>query len=270
MTFQRTLALVMLLSGLMLPTVTSAQTREDVAKAQQHFQNGAEWYAKGDYAKAVVEFMSGHALAPNAMFLYNVSLSYERLGRIEDSLSAAEKAKSYEGMPPEVENRNEARIRALHVAVRSQTVAQRMSQVASRDGDTDGGSGGDGDDTQPKLVERPDGVQALGWTGLGLAAVGGGFAVAGLLVNSSINADIEAYEEAARTEDRATYDELRDSIGKRQQRGKIFYAVAASAAGIGLTLFVIDLVVGTEEVPVTTFVAPSGSGGPVVGATLRF
>ena len=263
------LTAVLLSASLATSSVAVAQSKDDVKKAQEHFQKGAEWFAKGDYPKAVVEFISGHALAPNAMFLYNVSLSYERMGKIDDALSAAEGAKQYEGMPDEVAMRNDARIRAFEVMKGAERTADKMKQIAEKgDGDGDGVGDGDGDG-DVEMVERPDGIKALGWAGIGLTAVGGGLAVAGLLTNSAIMNDIEDYRTAANEGDRARYDELAGDIEAKQSRGQLFYAVGAGAAGVGLTLFLIDLFTGTETVPASAWISPAADR-TTVGVTLRF
>lgn len=243
-----------------------AQTKEEVKQAQQHFQKGAEWFAQGEYAKAVVEFMSGHALAPNAMFLYNVSLAYERLDNIPDALSAARKSKQFSGMPDEVKPRNEARIVAFELMLDAEQNAEDLQRAIAEAQEEEDATE---TTTEPEMVTRPDGIGVLGFAGIALATVGGGFAVGGLITNAAINGEIEDYESAARTGDRESYADLRERIETRQRNGKIFYAVGAAAAGVGATLFVIDLFTGTETVPASAWLAPT-SNGASAGLVLRF
>jgi hypothetical protein len=256
-------ALIAAMGIVMCSSPAAAQTKDEVKEAQAHFQKGAEWFAEGEYAKAVVEFMSGHAIAPNAMFLYNVSLAYERLGNIPDALSAAERSRQFEGMPDDVTPRNEARIVAFEILLESEDVAAEVESAVARADDDTTEEPDDKGGEPPEMITRPDGIKVLGWTGVALAVAGGGFAFGGFATNSAIRQDIEAYEEAARTGDGQTYDELRDQIASRQRNGKIFYGIGAAAAGVGLTLFVVDLLAGTETVPAAAFVSPTTDGASV-------
>lgn len=240
-----------------------AQSKDDIRRAQQHFANGAEKFAAGEYAKAVAEFMSGHAIAPNAMFLYNVSLCYERLGNFDDALSAGKRAQEFEGMPPEVVVRNQARIHSFSVILASTQVASEMSARVETEGT---------EVTDPVVTQRtttkPDGVTVLGWSGVALAAVGVGLILGGVATNSAIVADIETYEGAARNGDSAAYERLGTDIANKQKTGKLLYGIGFGAAGLGAALFVVDLFVGTKEVPVAT-ISPV-RGGAMVNAAVRF
>lgn len=241
-----------------------AQSAADAKKAQEHFAKGAEKYAAGEYAAAVAEFMSGHAVAPNAMFLYNVSLCYERLGRYDDALSAAARARNFEGMPPEVAVRNEARIASFGVIVRSQDAAPAIARAAAENAEEEP----EEVVVTPRTETRPDGITALGWVGAGLVAVGGGLLVGGVVTNSAIVGEIDTYRDAAARGDQTTYNESRDTIEKKQGLGKVLYGVGAGVAGLGAALFIVDLLTGTEEVPVAALVPTRD--GVLVGAFLRF
>jgi tetratricopeptide (TPR) repeat protein len=253
------IGLALLLSVISAPV--SAQSQEDLQRAQQHFAKGAEWFASGEYAKAVVEFTTGHSLAPNAMFLYNVSLCYERLERLEDALGAAERARKFDGMPPEVAVRNDARVHAFHVVLEAQEVANALKSIAAE-------GGPEGPETGPKTVTRSDGITILGWAGVGLTAVGAAFLIGGVTTNSGILKEIDRYEDAAAIGDAATYSDSRTKIEKKQKQGKLFYGIGAGAAGLGVTLFLVDLLTGTEEVPVATVIPLSD--GAMVNARFQF
>lgn len=247
--------------------VSAEPSRADIQKAEDHFRKGAEWYAQGDYAKAIVEFKFGNNLAPNAMFLYNMSLAYERLGSFDEAIEVAQEARKMGGMPEEIALRNESRIAGFFVIETARDVAGDVgAAIAAREKDADREQ-----DTvvAPVTVEQPDGLAALGWVGVSVAAVGGGFALGGLLTNSAVNADIEALQTAASTRDVENYDRLQEEIPEKQARGKLLYTVGGVAAGIGVALFVTDLLVGTETVEVQT-TAGFGGGGPTFAATLRF
>lgn len=259
------LGVLLALLLMLVPFPAFAQSAEDIEKAQQHFARGAEKYAGGEYAKAVAEFMSGHAITPNAMFLYNVSLCYERLGNLEDALAASRRALQHDGMPPDVAVRNTARIHAFRTILTTQDVGQRAAAQAKAGGGEIKGSEGD---VVVKTTTQSDGITTMGWAGAALVAVGGGLLIGGVVTNGSIVRDIETYEDAARRGDRGEYNDLNERIGKKQTTGKILYGVGIGTAGIGAALFLVDLLTGTEEVPVAA-IAPI-RGGAMVSAMLRF
>ncbi len=243
---------------------TAQQKSETIQKAEAHFRKGAEYYAAGEYAKAVVEFKFGHTLAPNAMFLYNMSLAYERLDSYEEAAQAATQADQMGGMPDEIAQRNRARMVAFRRIVAAGEAAEDFERLNAAVVENEV----EEPEETARLVEtRSDGVNTVGFIGLGLTAVGGGLALAGLMTNQSLDEDIATYESAAASGDRATYDTTRETIVGKQQRGKVFYAAGAGLAGIGLFLFVADAFIGTEEVVVGYLPAP---GGGTVSAAFQF
>jgi len=67
-----------------------------------HFESGRAYYDRGDYESAAREFETGYARQPLAAFLYNLYLTYERIG---DFGRAAERLESYLGTSAEVADR---------------------------------------------------------------------------------------------------------------------------------------------------------------------
>lgn len=252
---------------LALPAAAQQPSPDDLKKAEEHFKKGAEWYVAGEYAKAIVEFKFGHRLAPNAMFLYNMSLAYERLQSYEEAAGVAQEARKMGGMPDEITVRNEARLTAFEVILDAQAVATSAKAVAQDDQQVK-----DDDvikDEQKMTIERADGIKTIGYIGIGLAAVGGGLVLGGFVTNESVKSDITDFRNAATQGDRATYDSLAESIPNKQRTGKLLYAMGAAAVGVGFVLFVTDIFVGTEEVPIQVSVAPSPEGA-WVGARMTF
>lgn len=275
----RRLSAVLLLLGLLaVPATGAAQepTQQEMQQAMGHFEKGAEWYAQGEYAKAVVEFIRGNSITPNAMFLYNISLCYERLGKLDDALSAGEKASKMEGMPPEIAVRNGARVAAFRIGVSSQETADRIERdqkaLAQGDGTADGTGTGTGDGTGGGSGSSPSGggVGALGWTGVALTVAGAGLTIGGFATNSAIKNDIKSYETAAADGDRSTYESLKADIPKKQSLGRILYIAGGSAVAVGATLLLIDLMSSGEEAPATTAVFSPTPGGFTVGGLVRF
>src|SRR5690554_552704 len=103
-------------------------TARDQEMAREHFDQGALYYTQQEYGRAIVEFLKGHELAPHAMFLYNISLSYEHLDNTRQALGAAERAKNFTGMSDPVIVRNDARIAAFHAQLESVAVAEAMAK----------------------------------------------------------------------------------------------------------------------------------------------
>ena len=52
------------------------------------FEKGAAAYFDGHYSKAITQFMQGQRIAPNGLFLYNISLCHQKLGNFDDALIA--------------------------------------------------------------------------------------------------------------------------------------------------------------------------------------
>ena len=92
---------------------SSAFAAGDRAAAQKYFEQGAEYYFNGEYGKAIVEFMRGNDEIPNALFLYNISLSHSRLGNFNDALEFGRRAREMGGLDPATSAQNEGRISAL-------------------------------------------------------------------------------------------------------------------------------------------------------------
>lgn len=255
----RKLSLALLIS-LATPSVSMAQD-DPVAIAQEHFEKGAEWYTQGEYSKAIVEFLKGYNLAPNPMFLYNISLSYAKMDNIEEALKAAERAEREGGLPDEVAIRNYARMNAFRIRLNSDQNAAQMSQIAK---------------VEEKTIVEPDPVEpasgggfgALGWTGVGLTAIGAGLGVGALLVNAPLADQIDQLEAEAAGGDPARFSELKNQIESDQSTGKILLYAGAGAGAVGLTLIIIELL-GSEEEQAQIYVSPQ-RGGASVGFGTNF
>ncbi|MEZ4458683.1 MAG: hypothetical protein R3E66_02935 [bacterium] len=99
---------------------SSAFAAGDRAAAQKYFEQGAEYYFNGEYGKAIVEFMRGNDEVPNALFLYNISLSHSRLGNFSDALEFGRRAREMGGLDAATSAQNEGRISALYAVQTSQ------------------------------------------------------------------------------------------------------------------------------------------------------
>lgn len=245
----KTLVFALLLSALSVGTATAQE--EVVQQAQEYFQQGAEYYTTGEYSKAIVEFLKGYNLAPNPMFLYNISLSYAKMDNVEDALGAAERANKDGGLPADVQLRNESRIRAFRMVLAAKDVSSSMKQVAQVE------------PVAPPVAESSGGFGALGWSGVVLTTVGAGLLVGALVVNAPLADDIEQLERESIGGDPARFDELKQSIEDGQSLGQILLFAGAGVGAVGVTLLIIELVSGEETSTAMTLVPQKG--GAVVG-----
>jgi len=70
------------------PAAAQSPTQADEEAAKAHFLAGSAYYEQADYADAVREFTEAHRLSKRPDLLYNISVSYERLGRWDDAIAA--------------------------------------------------------------------------------------------------------------------------------------------------------------------------------------
>src|SRR5690242_10205557 len=61
---------------------------EDDERARVHFQAGSSHFDTGNYEAALQEFEAAYALSHRPALLYNIYLSHERLGNLEEAAGA--------------------------------------------------------------------------------------------------------------------------------------------------------------------------------------
>lgn len=236
-----------------MPAVAWAQAGE----AQAHFEKGAEWYTAGEYSKAIVEFLKGYNLEPNAMFLYNVSLSYTKLGNYDEAMTYAERARAEQGMPDDVAVRNDARIAALSVQRSTTLAASRATQVSV---------------VEPEPVEpapEAGGFGVLGISGVVVGVAGLGLVGGAYVINSGVSEDIEALEGEANGGDRQRFDQLKSDIEGDQTLGQILLFSGLGLAAAGVTMVALELTDDEQPSTATLDVVPSVSGAQAV-FTVRY
>lgn len=241
----------------------ASPSEDEIEKAQSHFTKGAEFYALGDYSKAIVEFIQGHNLAPNAMFLYNISLSYERLDNLKEARNAAVKAKGFDGMPDDVTVRNEARIASFGVALNAVDVAENSARV-----DPSANVAGKAE------TESSSGFGALGWSGAALTAIGAASLVFALVLNGQVEDDIEAIDEARARNDFDEANRIADEVNSTRTTGLIFLFSGIGLATVGLSMVAWDLLddePSGAEAKTSLLLGPSSDGtGAAVGIRTTF
>lgn len=256
----RAISVVLVLAVTMTFSVdVAAQDERD--RAQQLYKEGAEAYYTDDFPLAIMKFKSGHALDPNPMFLYNIAVSYGRLGNIDEAYDHAIEARE-DGLPPEAADKNSARIESWQIALRSSEIAESIAgpgeaQARACTTDSDCGGGMVCDTSQSACVGSSADLTAgttsestlgtLGWTGIGLGIVGIGLVTTALVLDSSLSSDFDELDQARADGDQQRAEQLEADIESTQSTGQIMLFAGAGAAVVGGTLLVIDLLDSDEK-----------------------
>lgn len=237
MNLPRFFAIILLLTATTHSDLSWAQTPQE--RAEELYKNGAESYFKGDFLTALSSFKQGHELDPNAMFLYNISLCYGKLENYDEALKNAEKAHKT-GLPPEVNDKNLARVIAYHANLKSQQLATApRSATQSVEAQVS--------DPTPMPPVKSSKPSWLGWTGVGVATAGTGMLVGAIVIDAGLDSDINAYDEAIARDDIRESARLKTDIDSQQLLGKVLLISGGALAATGIALFVYDLL-DTETV----------------------
>lgn len=256
-----------------------ASAQEELTPEEQAaklYKEGSEAYLGADYAIAITKFQEGFELDPNAMFLYNLSLCFSKLGNFQEALEHAQKAEEMGDMPDEATTKNRGRLASLPIVVQAESIAQALA--APKDAapptcavDTDCEDGyicniRRGICVASLVPETPPYdplFSPLGWAGVGLAGAGVAMITAMLIINAGLPADIEEAERLyaeGRDEEALA---LEGKIDSRQTLGIILLIGGAAATAGGAGLIVYDLFLsGEEEAPAALipYVSSDGAG----------
>lgn len=240
------LFLPLLLLALLMPAVALAQDYDEqtITEVNAHFEKGAQHFYDEEWKDAISEFEAGHRKIPNAIFLYNISLAYNRMGDQEKALEYAVAADDMGGLGEADQTQNQARIAALTNANQAKSAAVDISNRA-------------------KVGDPLFNFSLLGWIGSGLV-VGGVIAYAGVLsIDNAIAPDVAAYKEAVAENDTANVERLRGEIKPKQNGGRALFVVGTAAIVGGIGLIVYDLVFNPNNSARETTVgfAPTKDGG---------
>jgi tetratricopeptide (TPR) repeat protein len=220
----------------------------DVDKIQEHFEKGVALYFEQKYDEAIQEFQKGYALYPDPIFLYNISTSHGKMGRMDQSLAVAELADSTGIAEPDA-TQNRARMAALRqyrgaAEIANDLALAKRQNAAVVPAPTHAPS---------NWLERRD---WRFWTGAGSIAAGVTSLVIGTVVDASLTETIDSYESAARAGDTATYDRLRSSIAGDQNTAIAFYAIGGLLVAGGSGLLTWSLL---EDDQIAIVPTPSGA-----------
>ncbi|MEZ4461860.1 MAG: tetratricopeptide repeat protein [bacterium] len=254
-------AILVVLLTLAAPSVVLAAepSPEMIQQAQGHFEKGAEWYTTGDYSKAIVEFLKGYNVVPNAMFLYNISLSYTKLGNFDEARTYAERARDEPGMAPEVAIRNEARILSFDVRDKAVDVAEAKPVLAERRQLED----------PEDPPEKSSSFGALGITGVAVGVAGLGLIGGAAVVNAGVSDDLDALKAEANGGDRDRFSSLKSDVESGQSLGQILLFSGVGLAVAGVTLIAVDLMDDESSGQSTLRLVPTPTGAQAV-FDLRF
>lgn len=228
-------------------------------QAQRHADEGARLYAEGEYGAALVQFRKAHALKPNRILLFNIALSYSKIGRCEKATTKAKELEANYDLPtklratsrgmsagcglvgraPEVaEEVAEARERAR--AERSAAKQERAERAEVAEAATT--------DSDPSEAESSGGgLGVLGWTGVTAAGLGTVGWIATFAIRNQVRSDFEQYETAAEEGDAEEYTRLRDRIPRKQTAGRTLLVTSIGLTSAGLGLFLFDLLGNRNE-----------------------
>ena len=242
----------------------------DLEQAAEHFERGAELFFEERYGRALVEFRRAHRLNPHPMILYNKSIAYLRIGNPREARSRALGAEEMGGLGENEKIRNLARIDSLGVVLTAREVADNIAsrpEVADTLDDVD-------PDEPPEPPEPPSRVGTMGWTGLGLSAIGAGLIGFAGLTHMRLSDTIESYEAAYNAGNLTQWEQLRGDIESGQRNGQIALYSGLGAALLGVSLFVIDRRGGTgasdESLRLIGTTAPSNAPGGMLNLFRRF
>ena len=201
-------------------------SKEDLERAQEHFDRGAQLYFEGEFSRAAVEFRRAHNFHPHPLFLYNIALMYKRLGRHEDALEAARQALEMDtALPPTEDARNKGIIVAVETSLLGQTIADEIDQK-------------DGEEVEPVAEVTDDsGFGALGWAGVGTLGLGVAGLVGGGIVHLNLQNNVEEYElRRRRNPDSQGVTDLGDTIAAQETQRMALFISGAGLAAVGTGL----------------------------------
>lgn len=230
--------LIAALLTLAIPTSRAfAEEPSNEELAEAYYEQGVEAFFNKNYSLAITYLQRAHALDPDPVVLYNISLAQSRLGNTREALRAALQADEMGQMPEDTAIKNSGRIRAFQLQIAAEELAQALAPPE------------EAPDLQAQITPPPSTTtlpeqkpvfSPLGWAGIGTAGVGA-LAIAGAGAFSLVVSNqIETYNSARQDGDYQQAAALHDQIGDRQLMGQILLYSGAGLFTLGATLWTID------------------------------
>lgn len=252
--------IAVLLAALLLATIPPGSalaeqepTNEELAEA--YYEQGVEAYFNQNFPLAITYLQRAHALDPDPVVLYNISLAHSRLGNTREALRAALQAEEMGGMPEDTALKNMGRIRAFQLQVTAEEITQALAPPEAPQAQLPTPP------STPSPLEPPPAIRPLGWIGIGTAGAGA-LALAGAGVLTLIVGDqIESYNSARQGGDYNRALEIQEQIGNQQLLGQILLYSGAGLFAVGGTLWAIDFF-GNSAGDTPAQLSLSGSASP--------
>lgn len=228
-------------------------------QAQRHADEGARLYAEGEYGAALVQFRKAHALKPNRILLFNIALSYSKIGRCGKATTKAAELEAKYDLPPKLRATSRGMSAGCGSVGRAPDVAEEVAEARKRARAERSAAENEGveraevaeaanSNSDPHEAESTgSGLGALGWTGVTAAGLGTAGWVATLVLQNQVQSDFEQYETAAEQGEAERYRELRDQIRRKQTAGRTLLVTSIGLTSAGLGLFLFDLLGNRNE-----------------------
>jgi tetratricopeptide (TPR) repeat protein len=217
-------------------------------EAQAHFAAARNHFERGHYEEALVEFEAAYELSGRPALLYNLYLTHERLGRLEEAADHLERYLAHAGERREL---LEARLESIRERLEEQR--RRAAEAAASEAE-----GGD------EAVAPPPALDGGGApvTAIASFAVGGAGLIAfGLFATLSTIEDGDLAETCGADAGSYCTDDDVSSLGTYNLLADIGLGVAAVGAALGLIfLLTADGDNDAEQVTVAPWLGP-GLGG---------
>ena len=208
---------------------------EDIQRAQEYFDLGAQLYFEGQYSRAAVEFRRAHEIYPHPLFLYNIALIQRRLGLPEEALALARRAQAMEeSLPADEDAQNQAMISGISSALVGREIVAKLAGVDIEELPTGVDSPG-AVDSQPIL-------SPLGWAGVGALSLGVVGLTGGGIIQSRLSDNQAVYElrEPINPESQVVA-QLGETIESQKRQRTFLFISGASLAAVGTALIVMEL-----------------------------
>ena len=196
-----------------------------VERAHELYQRGLAAYQIGDYEVAVNAFLASWSMYEDPRLLYNLSLAYWKLGKLDQAIATATRVIDAD-VEQDVRVRSHARRAAFETIVLAQAAATEVRSVPDR---------------EVLEVEESSPTRAGAWTWLPwttaavtLGAIGG---VA--IVDRQIAATATEMEQAEADNEQTAAFARHAEIERRQLVGRVLLATVAVGATATVVLFLI-------------------------------
>lgn len=221
---------MVLLAIMLAAGAASAQGDSDVDRARFHFMAGRAYYDDARYPDAAREFEEAYRLTEHPDVLYNLGLTYERMGRARDAIDHYRRYLEAVPEAPEAAQIYD-RIRRLEAAAPPESAAGGTPASGGSGGGAGGRSGGGAP------AEEPSGgslTLTAGWVLVGVGAATAAAAVITGVLALGTHADLEgACPDGRCPADRADDIESGETLSIVST---VLTGVAIGAGGAGLLL----------------------------------